>query len=240
MDRFMIFRTCWEELEKFYKNVDGGLKKVERMKRFSDTSRRKKVFGKYYFTDYTPAMVNQAFLEDRRHMINKNFVWTKKRIEKLIHIDKRIRQLQNKIYNRFLQVQKDLGEKLDQGIRIYKDYQVVGIIKYDPAYCHKTGKEHACNWIDCRLSEYAAWETMNNYTFGDGDIVDNPHDSEHFIFDAWGRWLKYDYFVKNGMTILLDYIMSEHTWSLYSYLDIINMDVDCFYIDFDIYLHEYP
>lgn len=72
------------------------------------------------------------------------------------------------------------------------------------------------------------------FTFGDGDEPDDPRTSEGYIFDAWGKWLEYDYFVKNGMTVFLCHLMDELNHSLYTYKDIVNMDRNCFYLDYEI------
>ena len=37
----------WNILENFYKNVEGGLEKVDKMKRYCESDEEENVFGKY-------------------------------------------------------------------------------------------------------------------------------------------------------------------------------------------------
>ena len=50
----------------------------------------------------------------------------------------------------------------------------------------------------------------------------------------WGNWLNYEYFVENGMSKYLCNLIEEPNMSLYSYGDIVNMDLKCFYVTYDI------
>jgi len=95
--------------------------------------------------------------------------------------------------------------------------------------------ERKYDWPCRMLQYYANFKLLDWFSFGDGQEPEDPRD-ENCIFEAWGKWLNYDYFVKNGMTVFLCHLMDECHWSLYSYSDIVNMDLRCFYLNYDIML----
>ena len=66
---YMIARpTDWNVLEDFYKDIDGGLEKVESMKKFCKIEQDDGVV--YEDCELQYASVNYQFLYDRRHKLN--------------------------------------------------------------------------------------------------------------------------------------------------------------------------
>jgi hypothetical protein len=229
----IAFPVKWEVLENFYKDVDGGLEKVERMKKSCEIERDDHVFYEEHELRY--ASVNFEFLYDRRRKLNAEFVWTEENLGKLIRLDQHIRKLEYEMYQKFVEIKRDLDGLIAQGHNVYKDYQVEGKIDYDEMYIDDEEHERKYDWPCRMLQYYANFKLLDWFSFGDGQEPEDPRD-ENCIFEAWGKWLNYDYFVKNGMTVFLCHLMDEFHWSLYSYSDIMNMDLRCFYLNYDIML----
>lgn len=226
----------WDILENFYKNVEGGFEKVERMKRYCESNEEEKVFGKYSKSQLRYAEVNKEFLFDRLLKLNDEFEWTKENVDKLIRLDLHIRKLETEMYQKFVQIKQNLDSLIVQGFNIYKDYQVEAKIDYDVSSIDDEEHEHKYDWLNSLLQDYTNWHSLEWFSFGDGQEPDNPQDKEHFVYEAWGNWLNYEYFVENGMTKYLCNLIEEPNMSLYSYSDIVNMDLKCFYVTYDISL----
>lgn len=230
---YMIARPVkWNVLEDFYKGVEGGLDKLAKMKELCKF-RAEEYFGE---PRLRKAEVNMEFLFDRRQKLNAEFTWTEENIDKLVRLDQHIRKLEYELYQKFVGIKKNLDGLIAQGFNDYRDYQVTGKIDYDEMYIDDEEHERKKDWVSGLLQDYANWGLLDWFTFGDGDEPDDPRDNEDYVFEAWGRWLKYDYFVKNGMTHYLCHLLDTHEWSLYSYSDIVEMDPRCFYIDYEISL----
>ncbi|PBC73868.1 hypothetical protein [Fibrobacter intestinalis] len=227
------YSVKWNVLEKFYKTIENGSEKLEKLK-----------VGYEKYDELSEARVNYDFLWERWIKINHEFEWTDQKVEKMIRLDKRIRELEYEMYLRFLETKKGLDSLIAQGSGYLREYQVEAKIEYDPWLgredeCseiepEKTEAEKEEDWISGLLHCYADWENIRNYTFGDGDEPKDPHGSDRFIFEAWGTWLNYDYFVENGMTIFLCYLIEETQWSLFSFEDVLKLDPKCFYVSYKI------
>ena len=233
---YMLARhTDWKVLENFYKNLgDDGLKKVEKMKRFRDAKYDENADEPGSAHDMRYAAVNWEFLIDRYVVQGLKFVWTEENLDKLIQLDQHIRKLEYEMYQKFIEIKQNLDGLIAQGFDVYKDYQVTGEIRYDALYIDDDEHKQKYDWICELLLGYADFRALDWFTFGDGQEPEDPRDNENCIFEAWGKWLKYDYFVKNGMTMFLCHLMDDLQHSLYSYNDIVNMDLRCFYINYDI------
>ena len=232
---YMIARpTDWNVLEDFYKDVEGGLEKLEKMKRFRDAKYDKNADEPCSAHDMRYASVNWEFLLDRHVVLNWKFVWTDENLDKLIRLDQHIRKLEYEMYQKFVEIKRNLDGLIAQGFDVYKNYQVTGEIRYDAMYIDDDEHEQKYDWLCGLLQDYADTRALDWFTFGDGQEPEDPRDNENSVFEAWGKWLKYDYFVKNGMTIFLCHLMDDLHHSLYSYSDIVNMDLRCFYLNYDI------
>lgn len=232
---YMIARpTDWNVLEDFYKDVEGGLEKLEKMKRFRDAKYDKNADEPCSAHDMRYAAVNWEFLLDRHVVLNWKFVWTEENLDKLIQLDQHIRKMEYEMYQKFVEIKRNLDGLIAQGFDVYKDYQVTGEIRYDAMYIDDDEHEQKYDWLCGLLQDYADTRALDWFTFGDGQEPEDPHDNDNNVFEAWGKWLKYDYFVKNGMTIFLCHLMDDLHHSLYSYSDIVNMDLRCFYLNYDI------
>ena len=89
MNRNMFRLACpvkWDVVENFYKNVEGGLEKVDKMKRYCEFNEEENVFGKYSKSQLRYAEVNKEFLFDRLLKLNDEFEWTKENVDKLISL----------------------------------------------------------------------------------------------------------------------------------------------------------
>ena len=239
MNRNMIMiarHTDWNVLESFYKGVEGGLEKLEKMKRYCDVRDDKGAIDPWYAHKMRYAEVNREFLLDRHRRLNEEFVWSEENLDKLILLDQHIRKLENEMYQKFVEIKRNLDGLIAQGFDVYKDYQVTGEIRYDAMYIDDDEHEQKYNWLCGLLQDYADTRALDWFTFGDGQEPEDPRDNENSVFEAWGKWLKYDYFVKNGMTIFLCHLMDDLHYSLYSYSDIVNMDLRCFYLNYNISL----
>ena len=227
--------TDWKVLENFYKDLgDDGLKKVEKMKRFRDAKYDENADEPGSAYDMRYAAVNWEFLIDRYVVQGLKFVWTDEKLDKLIRLDQHIRKLEYEMYQKFIEIKRNLDGLIAQGFDVYKDYQVTGEIRYDAMYIDDDEHEQKYNWLCGLLQDYVDTRALDWFTFGDGQEPEDPRDNENSVFEAWGKWLKYDYFVKNGMTIFLCHLMDDLHHSLYSYSDIVNMDLRCFYLNYDI------
>lgn len=223
----------WKALEDFYKTIENGAGKFKKLKA-----------GYEKYNELSEARVNYEFLWERWIKINHEFEWTDEKIEKMIQLDKRIRELEYEMYLRFLETKKGLDTLIAQGANYLKEYQVEAKIEYDSwlgredeygeTELEKTGIEQEEDWISCLLHCYVDWENIKNYTIGDGDEPQDPRGSDWFIFDAWGTWLNYDYFVENGMTIFLCHLIEEYHCSLFSFKDVLKLDPKCFYVSYKI------
>ncbi|WP_295058171.1 hypothetical protein [uncultured Fibrobacter sp.] len=234
---YMIARhTDWKVLEDFYKDVEGGLEKVEKMKRYCDLKDDKDTIEPYYAYKMRYAEVNKEYLFDRYRKLNEEFVWTEENLDKLIRLDQHIRKLEYEMYQKFVGIKQNLDGLIAQGFDAYRDYQVTGEINYDAMYIDDDEHEQKYDWLCGLLQDYADMRALDWFTFGDGEDPEDPCDNENCVFEAWGKWLKYDYFVKNGMTKFLCHLMDNMHHSLYSYSDIVNMDLRCFYLNYDISL----
>ena len=232
---YMIARpTDWNVLEDFYKDVEGGLEKLEKMKRFRDAKYDKNADEPCSAHDMRYAAVNWEFLLDRHVVLNWKFVWTEENLDKLTQLDQHIRKMEYEMYQKFVEIKRNLDGLIAQGFDVYKDYQVTGEIRYDAMYIDDDEHKQKYDWLCGLLQDYADTRALDWFTFGDGQEPEDPRDNENSVFEAWGKWLKYDYFVKNGMTIFLCHLMDDLHHSLYSYSDIVNMDLRCFYLNYDI------
>ncbi len=232
---YMIARpTDWNVLEDFYKDVEGGLEKLEKMKRFRDAKYDKNADEPCSAHDMRYAAVNWEFLLDRHVVLNWKFVWTDENLDKLIQLDQHIRKMEYEMYQKFVEIKRNLDGLIAQGFYVYKDYQVTGEIRYDAMYIDDDEHEQKYDWLCGLLQDYADTRALDWFTFGDGQEPEDPRDNDNSVFEAWGKWMKYDYFVKNGMTIFLCHLMDDLHHSLYSYSDIVNMDLRCFYLNYDI------
>lgn len=232
---YMIARpTDWNVLEDFYKDVEGGLEKLEKMKRFRDAKYDKNADEPCSAHDMRYAAVNWEFLIDRYVVQDCKFVWTDENLDKLIRLDQHIRKLEYEMYQKFVEIKRNLDGLIAQGFNVYKNYQVTGEIRYDAMYIDDDEHEQKYDWLCGLLQDYADTRALDWFTFGDGQEPEDPRDNDNSVFEAWGKWLKYDYFVKNGMTIFLCHLMDDLQHSLYSYSDIVNMDLRCFYLNYDI------
>lgn len=239
---YMLARhTDWKVLENFYKDLgDDGLKKVEMMKLYCDCKNNKALpYFAHNMLHY--ADMNREFLLDRKIVLNSKFVWTEENLDKLILLDQHIRKLEYEMYQKFIEIKQNLDGLIAQGFDVYKDYQVAGEIRYDALYIDDDEHKQKYDWICELLQSYADFRALKSFTFGDGQEPEDPRNSENYIFEGKkgkcqrrSEWLNYDYFVKNGMTAFLYHLMVDLSHSLYSYNDIVNMDLRCFYINYDI------
>ena len=181
------------------------------------------------------ADMNREFLLDRKIVLNSKFVWTKENLDKLIPLDQHIRKLEYEMYQKFIEIKQNLDGLIAQEFDVYKDYQVTGEIRYDVMSIDDDDEhKQKYDWLCELLQDYADMRVLKSFSFGDGQEPENPLNSENYVFEGKGEWLKYDYFVKNGMTIFLYHLMRDLHYSPYSYNDIVNMDLRCFYINYDI------
>ncbi len=232
---YMIARpTDWNVLEDFYKDVEGGLEKLKKMKRFRDAKYDKNADEPCSAHDMRYAAVNWEFLLDRHVVLNWKFVWTEENLDKLTQLDQHIRKMEYEMYQKFVEIKRNLDGLIAQGFDVYKDYQVTGEIRYDAMYIDDDEHKQKYDWLCGLLQDYADMRALDWFTFGDGQEPEDPRDNDNSVFEAWGKWMKYDYFVKNGMTIFLCHLMDDLHHSLYSYSDIVNMDLRCFYLNYDI------
>lgn len=223
----------WKVVENFYKTIKDGDKKLEKLK-----------VGYEKYNELSEAKVNYTFLWERWIKINHEFEWTDEKVEKMIQLDKRIRELEYEMYLSFLETKKGLDSLIAQGADYLKQYQVQAKIEYDPwlgrkeECCkpkpEKTETEKEEGWISSLLHNYVDWENIKNYFFDDGDVPKDPRNSDRFIFEAWGTWLNYDYFVENGMTIFLCYLIEETHRSLFTFKDVLKLDPKCFCVSYKI------
>lgn len=221
----------WEIIEHFYRGVEGGTEKIERLKQYCSDSTG---LAPHSMHRACYALVNSEFLFDRHLRLNREFVWTDENLAKLIKLDQHIRKLEYEMYQKFVQIKQNLDGLIAQGCAFYKDYQVMGRICYDAMYIDDEEHEQKYGWVQGLLQDYADMEALESFTFGDGEDPDDPRDNDDYIFEAWGKWLECDYFVKNGMVMFLDHLMDDMSHSLYTCEDIVNMDLRCFYLDYDI------
>ena len=232
---YMIARLPdWKVFEDFYKDVEGGLEKLEKMKRYCDIKDDKDTIAPYSTYQLRYAEVSKEFLLDRHRKLNEKFVWNEENLDKLIQLDQHFRKLEYEIYQKFVAIKQNLDGLIAQGFDVYKDYQVTGEINYDIMFVDDDEHEQKYDWLCGLLQDYADTRALDWFTFGDGEDPEDPRDNENSVFEAWGNWLNYDYFVKNGMTIFLCHLMDDLHHSLYSYSDIVNMDLRCFYLNYDI------
>lgn len=239
---YMLARhTDWKVLENFYKDLgDDGLKKVEMMKWYCDCKNNKALpYFAHIMLHY--AVVNWEFLLDRKIVLNSKFVWTEENLDKLIQLDQHIRKLEYEMYQKFIEIKQNLDGLIAQGFDAYKDYQITGEIRYDVTYIDDDEHKRKYDWICELLQGYVDMRALKNFSFGDGQEPEDPRNSGNYIFEGKrgkcqrrSEWLNYDYFVKNGMTAFLYHLMIDLSHSLYSYNDIVNMDLRCFYLNYDI------
>ena len=109
----------WDILENFYKNVEEGLEKVDKMKRYCEFNEEENVFGKYSKSQLRYARVNKEFLFDRLLKLNDEFEWTKENDDKLIRLDLHIRKLETEMYQKFVQIKQNLDSLIAQGFNIF-------------------------------------------------------------------------------------------------------------------------
>lgn len=235
-------RTDWKVLEDFYKDLGNeGMEKVEKMKRFRDAKYDVNADEPGSAYDMRYAAVNWEFLIDRYVVQGLKFVWTDENLDKLILLDQHIRKLEYEMYQKFIEIKQNLDGLIAQGFDVYKDYQVTGEIRYDVTYIDDDEHKRKYDWICELLQGYVDMRALKNFSFGDGQEPEDPRNSENYIFKGKrgkcqrrSEWLNYDYFVKNGMTAFLYHLMVDLSHSLYSYNDIVNMNLKCFYINYDI------
>ena len=82
--------------------------------------------------------------------------------------------------------------------------------------------------------DFAGWEYLDSFTFGEGQEIKNPFENDNAIIDAWDKWLEIKEFAEHGMTFYVDHLLTEPHWSLCSYNDIINMDLRQFFASYKI------
>ena len=158
MNRNMFRLACpvkWDVVENFYKNVEGGLEKVDKMKRYCEFNEEENVFGKYSKSQLRYAEVNKEFLFDRLLKLNDEFEWTKENVGKLIRLDQHIRKLETEMYQKFVQIKQNLDSLIAQGFIIYKDYQVEAKIDYDVSSIDDEEYECKYDWLNNLLQDYA-------------------------------------------------------------------------------------
>lgn len=220
----------WEILENFYKDVEGGLEKVVKMKVFCESGKKEDLFGPYKTSRMRYAIVNHEYLYDRRRKLNEKFEWSEENKKKLVEFDLRIRKIEAEIYQTFLQTKKHLDGLIAQGHERYRDYQVEAEIA-PGNYWDIRGVD---DWTANLLMNYADWEYLDSFTFGDGQEPANPFEKDNAIIDAWDKWLEIKDFAEHGMTFYVDHLLTNSDWSLYSYNDIINMDLRQFFASYKI------
>jgi hypothetical protein len=181
----MIARhTDWKVLEDFYKGVEGGLEKVEKMKLYCDLKDDKDTIEPYYAYKMRYAEVNKEFLLDRHRKLNEEFVWIEEDLDKLIRLDQHIRKLEYEMYQKFVEIKRNLDGLVAQGFDVYKDYQVTGEIRYDAMYIDDDEHEQKYNWLCGLLQDYADTRALDWSTFGDGQEPEDPRDNENSVFGA--------------------------------------------------------
>ena len=194
---YMLARhTDWKVLEDFYKDLgDDGLEKVEMMKWYCDCKNNKALpYFAHIMLHY--AVVNWEFLLDRKIVLNSKFVWTEENLDKLIQLDQYIRKLEYEMYQKFIEIKQNLDGLIAQGFDVYKDYQVTGEIRYDALYIDDDEHKQKYDWICELLQGYADMRALNSFSFGDGQEPEDPRNSDNYVFEGRGEWLKTDYFVK--------------------------------------------
>ena len=220
----------WKILENFYKGVDGGVEKVAKMKAFCKSDKNEGEFDPHMAFQMRYALANYEFLYDRRQKKNAEFVWSEENKKKLVDVDQYIRKIEKEIYQTFLQTKKHLDTLIAQGHKRYRDYQVEA--KIVPGnYWDIRGVD---DWTANLLMDYAGWEYLDSFSFGEGQEPENPFENDNAIIDAWDKWLEIKEFAECGMTFYVDHLLTEPHWSLYSYSDIINMDLHQFFASYKI------
>lgn len=102
-----------------FTNVEEGLEKVDKMKRYCESDEDDKVFGKYSKSQLRYARVNKEILFDRLLKLNDEFEWTKENDDKLIRLDLHIRKLETEMYQKFVQIKQNLDSLIAQGFNIF-------------------------------------------------------------------------------------------------------------------------
>ena len=232
----IAYPVKWKILENFYKGIENGCEKVEKMKQYCNSEEVVNSFGRFHSSNCRFAEINKEFLSDRQRKLNDEFQWTEENINKFVQLDQHIRELEYKMYQKFVQIKQDLDNLVEQGHSVYREYQVEAKIDYDLMLADNNECEPKFDWICGLLQDYADWSSLEWYSFGEGQEPKDPRNNEEFIFEAWGEWLKYEYFVKNGMSRFLCNLIEEDSYSLYSYSDIVNMDLRYFSVAYNISL----
>lgn len=220
----------WDILENFYKDVEGGIEKVAKMKEFSESDKKEDLFDPHMTFQMRYGLVNYEFLYDRRQKMNDEFEWSEENKKKLVEFDQYIRIIEKEIYQTFLQTKKHLDELITRGNKRYRDYQVEAKI-FPGNYWDIRNVD---DWTAGLLMDYAGWENLDSFTFGEGQEPENPFENDNVVIDAWDKWLEIKEFAEQGMTFYVDHLLTEQHWSLYSYNDIINMDLQQFFASYKI------
>ena len=220
----------WKILENFYKGVDGGVEKVAKMKAYCKSDKNEEEFDPHMAFQMRYALANYEFLYDRRRKMNEEFVWSEENKKMLVEVDQYIRKIEKEIYQTFLQTKKHLDDLIARGYKRYRDYQVEAEIA-PGNYWDIRGVD---DWTAGLLMDYAGWEYLDSFTFGEGQEPENPFENDNATIDAWGKWLEIKEFAEHGMTFYVDHLLTEPHWSLYSYNDIINMDLRQFFASYRI------
>lgn len=178
------------------------------------------------------ANANYNFLCERRRKLNEEFEWNDENKKKLVKFDKYIRKLEDEMYQTFLQVKENLTNLIAQGYDYYRDYRVEA--KISPDKCRNIVGES--DWVSKLLMDYAEWDSMDSFSFGYGVFPEDPFEFNGALVEAWDKWLDIEEFVEQGMTRYMYNLLNNAQLSLYSYKDILNMDLQQFHVVYNITL----
>ncbi len=88
----------WEILENFYKDVEGGVEKLAKMKAFCESDANEDLFDPYMASQMCYSLANYEFLYDRRQKMNDEFEWSDDNKKKLVEFDQYIRKIEAEVY----------------------------------------------------------------------------------------------------------------------------------------------
>lgn len=172
-------------------------------------------------------------LSERRRKLNEEFEWNDENKKKLVKFDKYIRKLEDEMYQTFLLMKRNLTNLIAQGYDFYRDYQIDA--KISPERCCDIKGEK--DWISKLLMDYAEWNSLDSFSFGYGAIPEDPFRFNAALVEAWDNWLSIEEFAEQGLTRYMYNLLEDGQLSLYSYKDIINMDLRHFRVSYNIVLY---
>ena len=166
----------------------------------------------------------QKEYRERRRKLNEAFVWTEENIKKLQKFNEHVRKMTEEAYRNLIQIKTDLEQKIQEGYKVYEDYDIDAKISPTEGIINGCDKDIAFS-----ISLDEDWNLVNAHMHTDDrDSVEMLENQlRETLEDDWSNGelcdILHEHFQDVPMHYLTHHLLCHSKY--YAYEDVINTEL---------------